>query len=51
MQVGERTPDGAWRYAGEIATGQSGAHAFAVRIVPFSAIMSHPYETSLIRWA
>ncbi|MGA2449554.1 MAG: alpha-glucan family phosphorylase [Polyangiaceae bacterium] len=51
MQVAERTADGSWRYAGEIATGQSGAHAFAVRIVPFSAIMSHPYETSLIRWA
>jgi starch phosphorylase len=50
MQVGERGADGVWRYTGEIATGQSGAHAFSVRIVPYSATMSHPYETSLIRW-
>jgi starch phosphorylase len=51
MQVGEHSVDGVWKYAGDIATGQSGAHAFAVRIVPYSAMMSHPYETSLIRWA
>ncbi len=45
-----RGPDG-WRYAGEVPTTESGAHAFAVRVVPYNDAMSHPYETSLIRWA
>jgi glycogen phosphorylase len=43
--------DGVYKYAGEIPTKASGAHAFAARIVPWNADMSHPYETSLIRWA
>jgi glycogen phosphorylase len=51
MRPVERTDDGQWRYSGEIATGQSGAHAFAARVVPYSEAMTHPYETSLIRWA
>ena len=37
--------------AGEIPTSESGAHAFAARVVPYNEAMSHPYETSLIRWA
>ena len=51
MKVEE--PEGAsgrYRYAGEIPTLNSGAHAYAVRVMPYSAAMSHPYETSLIRW-
>jgi glycogen phosphorylase len=44
-------PNGDWRYAGEIATDQSGAHAFAARVMPYNEAMTHPYETSLIRWA
>jgi starch phosphorylase len=51
MQPAERTGDGTWRFRGEIPTGESGAHAFAARVVPYNDSMTHPYETSLIRWA
>ena len=51
MRAVDRTGDGAWRYSGEIPTAASGAHAFAARVVPYNDAMSHPYETSLIRWA
>jgi starch phosphorylase len=51
MKPGERGSDGVWRFTGAIATDESGAHAFAVRVVPYNDAMSHPYETSLIRWA
>jgi len=51
MRPVERGGDGTWRYAGEIRTDDSGAHAFAARVVPYNDAMSHPYETSLIRWA
>ena len=47
----ERRGDGAWHFAGEIVADESGAQAFAVRVVPFNDAMSHPYETSLLRWA
>jgi starch phosphorylase len=50
MTEAGKTSDG-WRYVGNVPTTESGAHAFAVRIVPYSETMSHPYETSLIRWA
>jgi starch phosphorylase len=43
--------DGVYRYRGEIPTTTSGAHAFAARIMPWNASMTHPYETSLLRWA
>jgi starch phosphorylase len=43
--------DGTWLFAGEILAEESGAQAFAVRVVPFNEAMSHPYETSLLRWA
>jgi starch phosphorylase len=42
--------DGVHRFSGEILANDSGSHAFAARVVPFNATMSHPYETSLIRW-
>jgi starch phosphorylase len=52
MRAVERAgANGDWRYAGEIATDQSGAHAFAARVMPYNDAMTHPYETSLIRWA
>ena len=51
MRLVERASDGKWLYAGEIPTGQSGAHAFAARVIPYNETMTHPYETSLIRWA
>jgi hypothetical protein len=51
MRPLERSADGQWRYSGEIATSASGAHAFAARVVPYNEAMTHPYETSLIRWA
>jgi starch phosphorylase len=41
---------GAYRFVGEIPTRDSGAHAFAARLIPWNAAMTHPYETSLIRW-
>jgi len=45
--------DGArtWQYSGQIAAVDSGAHAFAVRVLPYNEGMTHPYETSLLRWA
>jgi starch phosphorylase len=46
-----RKPAEGWRFAGEIATKDSGAHAFAVRVLPYNDAMTHAYETSLIRWA
>ncbi len=51
MRPAEHAIDGKWLYSGEIATVDSGDHAFAARIVPYNEAMSHPYETSLIRWA
>jgi hypothetical protein len=50
MAPAGKGPDG-WRFEGQIPTTDSGAHAFAVRVVPYTDTMSHPYETSLIRWA
>ena len=50
MSPVEKTGEGAWRYAGEIPTAASGAHAVAARVVPRNDAMSHPYETALIRW-
>jgi glycogen phosphorylase len=51
MRAVERASDGMWSYAGEIPTATSGAHAFAARVIPYNDAMSHPYETTLIRWA
>ncbi|HEY8072887.1 MAG TPA: alpha-glucan family phosphorylase [Labilithrix sp.] len=47
----EGNGDGVYTYVGEIPTSESGAHAFAARVMPWNASMSHPYETSLVRWA
>jgi starch phosphorylase len=51
MRPVERVGDGTWQFAGEIPTEESGAHAFAARVIPYNVAMTHPYETSLIRWA
>ncbi len=51
MKVQGGPIDGVYKYAGEIPSLASGAHAFAARVMPWNADMSHPYETSLIRWA
>jgi starch phosphorylase len=51
MRSAGREGEGSWRFEGEIPTVASGAHAFAARVVPYNEAMSHPYETSLIRWA
>ena len=51
MPAVDQTADGAWRFSGEIPTAESGAHAFAVRVVPYNETMTHPHETSLIHWA
>ncbi|HEX4517200.1 MAG TPA: alpha-glucan family phosphorylase, partial [Polyangiaceae bacterium] len=50
MKVEEQEGSGRYRYSGDIPTRESGAHAYAVRVMPYSAAMSHPYETSLVRW-
>jgi starch phosphorylase len=50
MKVEEQEGSGRYRYGGDIPTRESGAHAYAVRVMPYSAAMSHPYETSLVRW-
>ena len=51
MRPVERVGDGLWQFTGAIPTDRSGAHAFAARVVPYNETMTHPYETSLIRWA
>lgn len=51
MPAVEKGENGTWRFSGEIPTKDSGAHAFSVRVVPYNEAMSHPHETSLIRWA
>jgi starch phosphorylase len=51
MKVTGSAGNGQFKFAGEIPTKTSGAHAFAARVVPYNPAMSHPYETSLIRWA
>jgi starch phosphorylase len=49
--AGNGGTQGLYRFVGEIPTKESGAHAFTARVMPWNASMSHPYETSLVRWA
>ena len=51
MSLAGKVSDGLFRFQGQIPANASGAHAFAARVMPWNAAMSHPYETSLIRWA
>jgi starch phosphorylase len=51
MRLDGQVSNGVCRFTGEIVTKDSGAHAFAARLMPWNAAMTHPYETSLIRWA
>ncbi len=51
MKVDGAEDGGKYRYRGEIPTSASGAHAFTVRVMPWNAAMSNPYETTLVRWA
>jgi hypothetical protein len=51
MRVASSNPDGTHTFVGGIPTHESGSHAFATRVMPWNAAMSHPYETSLVRWA
>jgi starch phosphorylase len=51
MSGAARDEDGSYTFVGAIPTRESGAHAFAARVMPWNAAMSHPYETSLVRWA
>ncbi|CAN5230803.1 glycosyltransferase family 1 protein [soil metagenome] len=50
MKVERAEDGGRYHYRGEIPTRASGAHAFAVRVMPWNAAMSNPYETTLVRW-
>jgi starch phosphorylase len=51
MSLAAKRDDGSYRYVGKIPTTESGAHAFTARVMPWNETMSHPYETSLVRWA
>ena len=51
MALDTKSADGLYKYVGDIPADTSGAHAFATRVMPWNAAMTHPYETSLIRWA
>jgi starch phosphorylase len=51
MRLERHVGDGTYAFVGEIPTRESGSHAFAARVMPWNAAMSHPYETSLVRWA
>lgn len=51
MRVSSSNPDGTHTFLGGIPTLESGSHAFATRVMPWNPLMSHPYETSLVRWA
>jgi starch phosphorylase len=50
-RVTSANADGTHTFAGGIPTHESGSHAFAARVMPWNQAMSHPYETSLVRWA
>jgi starch phosphorylase len=51
MRMTSKNGDATYRFAGEIPATESGAHAFAARVVPYNESMSYPYETALLRWA
>ncbi len=51
MSLAGRTESGEHRFLGQVPTVESGAYAVAARVMPFNPEMSHPYETSLVRWA
>jgi starch phosphorylase len=50
MAMEGRNDDGLFRFRGQIPMSESGAHAFAARVMPHNPILTHPYETSLVRW-
>ncbi|MFO0670446.1 MAG: alpha-glucan family phosphorylase [Polyangiaceae bacterium] len=50
MKLEEKIEAGLYRYSGRITTSGSGSHVFAARVVPFNDALTHPFETSLIRW-
>jgi starch phosphorylase len=51
MQLAGKVKDGTYKFTGEIPAKTSGSHAFAARIMPWNAAMTHRYEMSLVRWA
>ena len=51
MRLVGANADGTHTFTGGIPTHESGSHAFAARVMPWNSAMSHPYETSLVRWA
>ena len=51
MRIIGANTDGTHTLAGGIPTNESGWHAFAARVMPWSSAMSHRYETSMVRWA
>jgi starch phosphorylase len=40
-----------YRFEGEITSKHSGSHAYAVRVLPRNAMLSNPFEMSLVHWA
>jgi glycogen phosphorylase len=51
MQLSATASDGVCTFTGRIPTIESGSYALAARVMPYNPEMSHPYETSLVRWA
>jgi starch phosphorylase len=51
MSTTGKNGDASYVFRGEIPASESGAHAFAARVVPYNESMSYPYEASLITWA
>ena len=48
--TGERDADGAHLFASECTPPWCGRLGAAVRVVPYHALLSHPYELGLMRW-
>jgi starch phosphorylase len=48
--TGEREPDGAHLFASECMPPWCGRLSAAVRVVPYHALLSQPYELGLMRW-
>ncbi len=51
MRLSSTSSDGVCTFTGRIPTVESGSYALAARVMPYNPEMSHPYETSLVRWA
>ena len=51
MLAGEATPDGWYRYTGDIRPTEAGRFGFTVRILPHHPLLLDSHSLGLIRWA